>query len=83
MDRNQTICVEVKALAVLNVPSTETEGCVAVSGVAQGRLSNSKILADLDSHLSYLTLEPPEVAVYLKAPAGKFYPHTWQLFLYG
>ncbi len=29
-----------------------------------------------------LTLKPPEVAVYLKAPAGKFYPHTWQLFLY-
>ncbi len=54
IDRNQTVCAEVKAFAVLNVPSMETEGSVAVSGVAQGRLSNSKVLADLDSHLSYV-----------------------------
>ncbi len=30
-----------------------------------------------------LTLEPPGVAVYLKPPAGKFYPRTLKLFLYG
>ncbi len=30
-----------------------------------------------------LTLEPPGVALYLKQPAGKFYPRTFQLFLYG
>ncbi len=30
-----------------------------------------------------LTLEPPGVTVYLKPPMGKFYPRTWQQFLYG
>ncbi len=29
VDRNQTVCAEVRAFAVLNVPSTETEGSVA------------------------------------------------------
>jgi len=42
------------AFAVLNVSSTETEGSVAVSGVARGKLSNYKILANLDSYLSVL-----------------------------
>lgn len=55
-DRIHTAVTEVKALAVLNVPSIETENSVAVTEIAQSRLPNSEILADLDSHLSFLNL---------------------------
>lgn len=53
-DYNHIAVTEVKALAIFNVLSSETEKCVAVTKIAQSRLPNSIILADLDSHLSFL-----------------------------
>uniref|UniRef100_A0A9J8CV35 Gypsy retrotransposon integrase-like protein 1 n=1 Tax=Cyprinus carpio carpio TaxID=630221 RepID=A0A9J8CV35_CYPCA len=55
-DRNQTASTEVKALAALNAPTTETVEGVAVYEIARSRLPNSEILAKLDFHLSYLNL---------------------------
>ncbi len=53
-DWDDGIPLGLRAFAVLNVTSTKTEGSVAVSAVDQGSLSNSKILVNLDSHLSVL-----------------------------
>ncbi|XP_073721213.1 uncharacterized protein [Misgurnus anguillicaudatus] len=53
VDRSQTGFTNVKTLAMLHAPSTESE-VAAVSETVQSRLPNSKILADVDSYLSYL-----------------------------
>lgn len=55
-DRSQTASTEVKVLVALNAPTTETVEGVAVSEIAQSRLPNSEIVADLEFHLSYLNL---------------------------
>lgn len=56
-ERNQAVHVEGKAVAVLNIPIHvgEKDADVVVNPeVTQGRLPNSRILASLDDHLSYL-----------------------------
>lgn len=59
-ERNQAVHVDVKAVAVLNIPihvGEKDTDVVVNPEMSQGRLPNSRILASLDDHLSYL--DPP------------------------